>query len=662
MEVYSFDVFDTCLTRIYVHPTDLFYDVAPIFLKQFCQYGFDENSIRFFVYARKRAEKEIRYLNSNKKEDINLISIYQQLKTILPWHFNLEEAMQIEMLCEQKSLAPVFLVKKLIDNLRKKQNRIIFISDMYLPSAFIKKCLVEHKIASKEDAVYVSGDIGLTKHQGSLFHHVLTSEKIKPSQLIHCGDSLYADVTVPRKLGIQAQHFSSIQLTKYESSHLKDNYEQVVEKISLSKLYAYGRLERISNLIDIQEKNPNDELVCGVIAPLLTAFVVWVLRTAINDGVQRLYFVSRDGQILFKIAQELKKYIKAPECSYLYGSRHAWLLPSIINCNDDSLAWLTLPGRSTSIKSILARLNLEVKDVEALLNTEGYHNNHYSKELTGNDLEQFKNFLTNSLKMRSVIEKKALVARELLSKYLNQEKFNDGTTWAIVDIGWRLNCQGALKRVVEWMNCPCEVKGYYFALADDYFDKSIVGEYKSFIKGQSYFSRRGLLVEHVFTPADHPTVVGYTKAAKGVVPLFKNVKKVPEIIDYTKRLHKICCNYARDTACAGLWDQSFDTIDNKLQKIAIRLLKCPTKIEAHTIGWIPVVLDQLHIQSNSQSLAEKISLVNLFKLIQFELGIRKTLTKSPYWLEGSAIQSSFVVKNILLVTLTIKQAIQKFIN
>ena len=57
---YSFDVFDTCLTRTYAHPTDLFYDLALLMLVEknqfYCQS--DVNKLaKFRIISEKKARK-----------------------------------------------------------------------------------------------------------------------------------------------------------------------------------------------------------------------------------------------------------------------------------------------------------------------------------------------------------------------------------------------------------------------------------------------------------------------------------------------------------------------------------------------------------------------------------------------------------------------------
>ena len=49
-----------------------------------------------------------------------------------------------------------------------------------------------------------------------------------------------------------------------------------------------------------------------------------------EKGIQKLFFIARDGYILKKIADILIEKYRYPIATvYLYGSRKAWRLPSI---------------------------------------------------------------------------------------------------------------------------------------------------------------------------------------------------------------------------------------------------------------------------------------------------------------------------------------------
>lgn len=242
--LYSFDIFDTCLTRRYATPRDLFFDLADDFLRLNAPYGYDQQSIRLFAHLRRLAERQARFLHQDEREDITLHHIYRQLAELLPWHFDLDNAMRLEMALEKSSLQAVLPIKRHIAQLRQQGHRIVFISDMYLPCVFIRQCLLEHGIAREDEAIYVSGEWGLTKASGNLFRKVIEREDVQPQQWVHCGDNQHADVNMPHRLGIRTHYFTGAHLTAVEQRTLK-KAPQGHSLPSVSKLVGASRLARL---------------------------------------------------------------------------------------------------------------------------------------------------------------------------------------------------------------------------------------------------------------------------------------------------------------------------------------------------------------------------------------------------------------------------------
>ncbi|AMK78695.1 hypothetical protein A1342_01000 [Methylomonas methanica] len=599
------------------------------------------------------ARRQLRHLH----EDIQLADIYRQFQYLLPCLIDTEKAMHMEMQLEKESLRPVLPIKHKIHTLREQGYRIIFISDMYLPSIFIKQCLIDFEIANDEDNIYVSGELGITKHHGTLFTHVLTTEGLNKTELVHCGDNPHSDVNVPRKMGIATQPFQEIHLSHHERRILA----KTKNSLDISKLVAHTRLTRLSDIENSQLEQNRLSLITAVITPLLTSFTAWVLRTAQAEGIQRLYFVSRDGQVLYNIAQQLKLSTQAPECRYLHGSRQAWFLPSVIKCTRNNLHWLTIPGSSTAIRDILSRLDLTPADLSGSLTEAGFLESSYKKQLNDDELEKFKEFLFNTPAVKQIIEQKAEAARTVLASYFEQEKLNDDTSWAIVDIGWRLNCQQALKTILHSFGWSCQPKGLYFELAYDHLSESEAGWHKAYLSRKyPLFSPRRLLIEHVFTPATHATVVGYRGTEKGIEPFYKATPTNDKLVAYTEQLHRLCIEFAKDSVQAGLWTNYNPVLDSAILRNAVNFLDRPSKEDAETINWIPLVLDQLHEHQDNLAMANPISIQNLLKLIGYELGLPISPPSGCYWLEGSAALSSPGVKIIIFSLLFAKRKLQRF--
>jgi predicted HAD superfamily hydrolase len=199
MQVYSFDVFDTVLTRIFARPEDVFR-----FVQKTVQTREQLPEVLRWDFVSARIWTEFKCRRLNTFDDIPLCKIYE----LLGCDFGLSNSdllwlMEQELQVEQKSIVPIKAMVNRINQLRSAGNQILFLSDMYLPQAFIRDRLEEHGAFDAADRLYVSGELGFTKGSGKLFQHVLEHEQLKPVQLIHCGDNPVSDIAVPFKMGIR---------------------------------------------------------------------------------------------------------------------------------------------------------------------------------------------------------------------------------------------------------------------------------------------------------------------------------------------------------------------------------------------------------------------------------------------------------------------------
>ncbi len=199
---YSFDIFDTVLTRLVTPPKMLFFLLQDELLR--APGTIPVAACKRFAPARIWAEFKAR--RQSAKEDVSFQEIYAVLQKILVIHD--EERGQLEekeLEMEFRCIVPIAAMARHIARLRSTSQKIIYISDMYLPTTFLKRLLTHHRLFLPGDTIYTSGDIGRTKGSGNLYQHVLDKEGVAPQQLLHHGDNPYSDVSVPRTLGIQSQ-------------------------------------------------------------------------------------------------------------------------------------------------------------------------------------------------------------------------------------------------------------------------------------------------------------------------------------------------------------------------------------------------------------------------------------------------------------------------
>lgn len=199
MRYYSFDIFDTVVTRVVHKPVDVFLLIQKSLQNE--NNNLPESIKRSFFSARVWAEFKARRLA--RKDDVSMSDIYAIFRN--DYCLSQHQAQYIankELETERKCLVPLERTVSRIRDFHKSGQRVIYISDMYLPSEFIKEILTNHGVFGRKDSLYVSGEIGLTKGSGKLFKHVLKKEGIPASSLFHYGDNFHSDFVIPSRMGI----------------------------------------------------------------------------------------------------------------------------------------------------------------------------------------------------------------------------------------------------------------------------------------------------------------------------------------------------------------------------------------------------------------------------------------------------------------------------
>lgn len=299
--VYSFDVFDTCVTRCWHQPTDLF---EGLFLALLAEQDLPspqrETAAKALARSRTQAERTTR--EQTTADDITLNEIYQTLDPQLKAH-NIDptQALTEEITLELASVSPILSTRNNIQQLRKKGNTVVFISDMYLPGSVVRQMLIDQGFTDGNDDVFVSADVGLSKGSGKLFSAVCKQLNISPRQLHHTGDNRYADVRSARRMGVKATYFTQGDPTRYEQGFRP---ELMGSDWVRSQIIGNSRAVRLRHATADKDQRQHAMLAANLLAPLLTGYVAWVLTTAQAVGLEQLYF---ENEGLLVIAQTLQQ-------------------------------------------------------------------------------------------------------------------------------------------------------------------------------------------------------------------------------------------------------------------------------------------------------------------------------------------------------------------
>lgn len=303
--IYSFDIFDTCLVRKCGAAVNVFDLLARRAFTQPVSQSFYAS----FVVERKRAE------HASYHASQTLHDIYAEFTLDLPYLRSKDELLSLEQECEREMLVPVTLMREKVSMLRNEGHQIVFISDMYLSSNFLREVLTNTGFYAASDQLFVSCEMNATKSSGELYK--IVKDKLERSSFAdwhHYGDNKHSDIAVPKKLGIKAHCVH----------HDYTPYQVTMAKIASTDYQWGGIIAGLGRALSLQSKaNAHHDIVLDLIAPLFTTFVYRVMKDAASKGLKRLYFCARDAYPLYRIACCLRNLFPTIGIEYLYISRTA---------------------------------------------------------------------------------------------------------------------------------------------------------------------------------------------------------------------------------------------------------------------------------------------------------------------------------------------------
>lgn len=321
--LYSFDIYDTLITRKTATPEGIFALMQKQLEESEAYADYPERLTHNFYIIRLQAEKVARntYITGDIY-DITLLQIYECVRlTSGLSEEQITRLIQLEIETELNNSLPILENIGRVRNLIENGEHVVLISNMYLETNIIRKILVQMDTVFQKLTIYVSGDIGKTKGTKTLYTYVQEQENIEYTNWYHYGDNKVLDVDIPGSMGIHAEHFGAPDLYEWEKNILRGRENNSELQIML------GISRRINKGIDMPFAY---QVGSGYSAEILLPYVLWILQESIKKGIQKLFFIARDGYILKKIADILiDKYKYSITTAYLYGSRKAWRLPSV---------------------------------------------------------------------------------------------------------------------------------------------------------------------------------------------------------------------------------------------------------------------------------------------------------------------------------------------
>ncbi|HJC57494.1 MAG TPA: hypothetical protein H9700_09030 [Candidatus Eisenbergiella intestinipullorum] len=273
-----------------------------------------------------------------------------------------------------------------------------------------------------------------------------------------------------------------------------------------------------------------------VLGPVLYSFLTWVLRRAQETGKKRLYFLARDGWMMYRMAQGLCEAKGLfPECRYLYASRYAWRVPQQHLKRESSLEQICRSGMHVTFADVMRRAGLTREETEKIASLIRPGKS-IRKVLTRRELLSLRTQLAGCGPFLELAERHSRSRYAGTLAYLSREGLLDHVPYALVDSGWTGSLQESLTCLLESAGYGGRVEGYYFGLYS-LPDAADAGRFHGWYFGPG--SRAGrkarfsnCLLESVFT-APHGMTEGYEEGNEGPVPRLARLH--PKRKAWTKR-------------------------------------------------------------------------------------------------------------------------------
>lgn len=502
--MYSFDIFDTLITRSTCEPKGIFMLMQEKLVKM---KTFDSFFSANFYELRTGAEELARQVaRVDGRQDVTIEEIYKALATTACiTEIQQKELEMLEVETEHNNALGIARNIHLLKNLKDRGEHVVLISDMYLGEKNIRYILSGIDSLFTEIPIYVSSDYGKTKGAGGLYQIVKSKEKVSFSDWTHYGDNEYADIKSALDLGIKAIHLAPENAAEYEQPQ-KDFYYQLSCGIS-KYIRGFGNGDTAS------------EVGSSLAGSILYPYVSWVLKKSVELDIARLYFVARDGWILKQIADVIIQIRNYPvKTSYIYGSRKAWRLPSYEGSKEDFdriIKWSNM-DEVLCLNDLAEVFQLTMEELRPFLQEE-FRKTEGSCQLHRIQILNFSEKLGENEAFRKYLVEKQTDNRKRVIQYLQQEIEVADERFAFVELSGTGLTQQCLARLIKKFYNG-EIRNFFFKL--DTIQKEKWCQFINFYP--SYLNRSYML--ELLCRAPHGQTKGYIEGGGKIEPVIEEAE------------------------------------------------------------------------------------------------------------------------------------------
>ena len=601
----SFDIFNTIIMRTVSKPEEIFVLLGERLLEEgILTIDYTKES---FGKLRQQAEKCV--IDKKKQageSEYFLEEIYNAFPTFFCFDSILLAKKELEIECEYTYLNPD--IYEIINYLHRAGKKVLLISDMYFRKEQIEEildsCGFDITLISE---IYVSSEYGVNKSSGVLFDVVLNRNGLVPSEMVHIGDSVQADIIGARKRKIRAIHYDIFNRLPLELVYEKMCFECGITLLYSSRLIMNQRLKHHSQDFWYRQ----GALIWG---PVLALYADWIVDTAIKNKIVNIYPLMREGVLLTKIINKAveKRGIEI-NVKPMYVSRHTTLSARFDGmCKE--LYDYCIEQPYMTIGGIFELLGLEIKDT---IYQEIMDISLQDFSTTGRYAELYNYFCEEKVAHEIVYNIKQ--NRKVLFDYIDTE-FDIEHPYITCDIGFAGSISTAIDSIIrregqDNRNIHCMLMTTENAMKNVFSNSVILGFIQEFADRKKSYCKFFPLLEGLFMGMEGSTV-GYQRNGAKIIPIkgdtivsdneyFNRYRFQNGVMDYLELYFK--CNIQgnrKESRCQTV-------------RVLERLFLCPTHDEA--------------IQYREQRFEQNIGKMEIFSInIKDELSLYQSLKEEDF--------------------------------
>ncbi|MBZ6387063.1 MULTISPECIES: rhamnan synthesis F family protein [Pantoea] len=453
--IVAFDIFDTILTRPLLNPDHT---------KNVVMNALSSDEKVLFKQYRAQAEAVAR---DTAGRDIDIYEIYNVFAKLTK--ISAERCTEIAHLEAKTEYSSVYLradAKELMSRVKRAGKKVVLISDMFLPRETVVSMLDKFEVKDW-DELYLSSDIGLRKDTGKLYEYMFEKEGVAGSNVVMIGDNERSDLQLPsdfykvRCLHLLRANDIAKSLTDYQIFMKDRTIEQDLNNELTLGLIIQKNLNKVANI------EPDDlrlyserayQLGYNLVGPLLISFCEWLCQKAVENKIEHLYFLAREGKIIKEVFDRWYQShnSNAIKSSYLQVSRRSVNVPKIREFKQIADI-ASIDFSSNGIETFLfERFGFELESAKW---QEIYTRNLWSAdklvEIRNKDISSIEPLLKY---LSEDIIKSAMIEYDAMNHYLEGTGIKGNDSSAIVDVGYSGTIQKSLN---ELLKKP--VHGFYMA-------------------------------------------------------------------------------------------------------------------------------------------------------------------------------------------------------